>query len=139
MGLPTTAGEGLIAELSVGGTLVTLLTGITLKGDRSQTPWRSMGNYDPEQILKGRRNFEGTASKAYVCGAWLDLFLINCTDYAATIYPRGRTICPGAVAACGTIGGSIAIKSWTLSGMVTESEAAVISEIAFDVYAVTTP
>ena len=136
---PTTAIEGLVAELSIGGTLVSLLTGISLSGDRSQTPWRPMGEYDATQILKGRRNFEGTAEKAYVCGDWLDLFLTNCTDYAATIYPRGQTICPGTIAACGTIAGSIAIKSWRLSGMEAESEAAVLEEITFDVYSVTTP
>jgi hypothetical protein len=139
MAVPTTAVEGFVAELSIGGTLVSLLTGVTLKGDRSQTPWRPMGDYNPLQILKGRRNFEGTASKAYVCGDWLDLFMVNCYDYAATIYPRGQTICPGTVGACGTIAGSIAIKSWSLSGMVTETEAAVIEEIAFDMYEVTTP
>jgi hypothetical protein len=139
MSTPTTAVEGLVAELSIGGTLVTLLTGIELRGDRSQTPWRPMGDYDPLQILKGRRNLEGTARKAYVCGDWLDLFLLNCRDYAATIFPRGQTICPGTVQACGTIAGSIAIKSWSVTGMVAESEAAVISEISFDLYAVTTP
>jgi len=139
MAASTTAIEGLVAELSIGGTIISLLTGIGLSGDRSQTPWRPMGAYDALQILKGRRNFEGTAEKAYVCGDWLDLFLVNCTDYAATIYPRGQTICPGAEAACGTIAGTIAIKTWRLSGMETESEAAVLSEITFDLFAITTP
>jgi len=136
---PTTAIEGLVAEFSLGGTIVGLLTGLSISGDRSQTPWRPMGDRDPLQILKGRRNFEGTAEKAYVCGDWLDLFMVNCTDYAATLYPRGRTICPGTVQACGTIAGSLAIKSWRLSGMETESEAAVLEEISFDLFSVTTP
>jgi len=139
MALPTTAIEGLVAELSIDGTLVTLLTGIGISGDRSQTPWRPMGAYDALQILKGRRNFEGTAEKAYVCGDWLTTFLVNCTDYMATIYPRGQTICPGAVAACGTIAGTIAIKTWRLSGMETESEAAVLTEITFDIFNVSQP
>ena len=139
MATPTTAGEGLVARLYLGGTLQALMTGITLKGDRSQTLWRPMGDYDSLQVLKGRRNFEGTASKAYVCGDWLDLFLLDCWDFSATIYPRGTLTCPGGAATCGTIAGSISIKSWSLSGMVTESEAAVIEEIAFDLYAVTTP
>jgi len=43
------------------------------------------------------------------------------------------------VTACGTIAGSIAIKSWRLSGMETESEAAVLAEITFDAYSITTP
>ena len=128
----TTATEGLIGEISIGGTLVALLTGVEFSGDRSQTPWRAMGTYNPTQILKGRRNFEGTARKAYLCGDWVDLFMVNQTDYAATIYPRGT-------AACGTIAGSLAIKSYRLTGMETESEAAVIEEIAFDMFAITTP
>jgi len=137
--MATVAVEGLRGELSIGGTLIALLTGIEFSGDRSQTPWRAMGSYDPTQILKGRRNYEGTARKAYLCGDWLDLFMINCTDYAATIYPRGRTNCPGTVAACGTIAGSISIKTYRVSGMEMESEAAVISEISFDMFSVTTP
>lgn len=135
----TTASEGLRGELSIGGTLIALLTGIEFSGDRSQTPWRALGSFDPTQILKGRRNYEGTARKAYLCGDWLDLFMVNCTDYAATIYPRGRTVCGGTTIACGTIAGSLAIKSYRITGMETESEAAVISEISFDMFAVTTP
>ena len=131
--------EGLIGELSIGGTMIAFLTGIEFSGDRAQTPWRAMGSYDPTQILKGRRNYEGAARKAFLCAEWLDLFMVNCTDYSATIYPRGRLTCPGGVAACGTIAGSIAIKTYTITGMETESEAAVISEITFDMYGVTTP
>ena len=124
--------EGLVGQLSIGGTIVGFLTGVTLTGDRSQTQWRAMGTYDATQILKGRRNFEGTAKKAYLCGDWLDLFKLDTTEFSGTIYPRGT-------AACGTIAGSIAIKSWGITGMETESEAAVLEEIAFDMYVVTTP
>ena len=130
--MATTAIEGLIGQLSLGGTIVGFLTGVTLSGDRAQTQWRAMGTYDATQILKGRRNFEGTARKAYLCGDWLDLFKLDTTEFAATLYPRGTT-------ACGTIAGSIAIKSWTVTGMETESEAAVLEEIGFDMYQVTTP
>jgi len=128
----TTAIEGLVGQISIGGTLIGFLTGVDFSGDRSQTPWRASGSFDPTQILKGRRNYEGTARKAYLCGDWLDLFMVNATDYAATIYPRGT-------AACGTIAGSLAIKSYRVTGMETESEAAVIEEISFDMYAVSTP
>jgi len=132
MAVPTTAIEGLIGELSIGGTFIAYLTGIEFSGDRSQTPWRAMGTYDPHQILKGRRNYEGAARKAYICGDWLDVFMVNLTDYAGTIYPRGT-------AACGTISGSLAIKTYRITGMETESEAAVIEDITFDMYAISTP
>ena len=127
-----TAIEGLIGELSIGGTMIAFLTGIDFSGDRSTTPWRAMGSYDPTQILLGRRNYEGGAKKAFMCGDWLDMFMQNTVIYAATIYPRGT-------AGCGTIAGSIAIKSYRITGMETESEAAVVEEITFDMYDVTTP
>jgi len=128
----TDAIEGLIGEISIGGTMIGFLTGIEFSGDRAQTPWRAMGSYDPTQILLGRRNYEGAARKAYLCGDWLDLFMVNDTVYAATIYPRGTS-------ACGTIAGSMAIKTYSVTGMETESEAAVIEEITFDMYAISTP
>uniref|UniRef100_A0A6M3M8H2 Uncharacterized protein n=1 Tax=viral metagenome TaxID=1070528 RepID=A0A6M3M8H2_9ZZZZ len=131
--------EGLIGELGIGGTMIAFLTGIEFSGDRAQTPWRAMGSYDPTQILLGRRNYEGAARKAYLCGDWLDNFMVNCTVYSATIYPRGQTICGTTTPACGFITGSLAIKSYSITGMETESEAAVIEEITFDMYAVTTP
>jgi len=124
--------EGLIGELSIGGTMICFLTGIDFSGDRAQTPWRAMGSYDPTQILLGRRNYEGAARKAYLCGDWLDTFMVNETVYSATIYPRGT-------AGCGTIAGSLAIKTYSVTGMETESEAAVIEEITFDMYAISTP
>ena len=124
--------EGLIGELSIGGTMICFLTGIDFSSDRAQTPWRAMGSYDPTQILLGRRNYEGAARKAFLCGDWLDVFMQNTTVYAATIYPRGTS-------ACGTIAGSIALKTYSITGMETESEAAVIEEITFDMYGVTTP
>lgn len=135
----TSAIEGLVGELSIDGNMIALLTGIEFSADRAQTPWRPMGSFDPMQILKGRRNYEGAARKAYLCAEWLDVFMVNCTDYSATLYPRGRTICPGTVLACGAIAGSLAIKSYSITGMETESEAAVIEEITFDMYAITTP
>jgi len=130
--MATDAIEGLIGELSIGGTMIGFLTGIEFSGDRAQTPWRAMGSFDPTQILKGRRNYEGAARRAFMCAEWLDVFMVNDTDYAATIYPRGT-------GQCGTIAGSLAIKTYSITGMETESEAAVIEEITFDMYNVTTP
>ncbi len=127
------AAEGFRAILGLGTAVVALLTGVDVSGDRSQTPWRPMGSYDPIQILKGRRNFEGAARKAYLCGEWLGTFLTNCTEYQATFYPRGTTLC-GQGTVCGSFKATIAIKDWSLSGMEMESEAAVIEEITFDAY-----
>ena len=127
------AAEGYRAILVFETTAVALLTGIEFSGDRSQTPWRPMGTADVTQILKGRRNFEGVARKAYLCGDWLGTFLTNCTEYRATIYPRGSTAC-GAGTVCGSFSATVASKSWRLSGMEMESEAAVMTEIAFDAY-----
>lgn len=127
------AAEGYRAILGLGTSVVALLTGIEFSGDRAQTPWRPMGTADVHQILKGRRNFEGAARKAYLCGEWLGTFMTNCTEYQATIYPRGTAAC-GSGTVCGSFSATVAIKSWSLSGMEMESEAAIISEISFDAY-----
>lgn len=132
MALPTTAFEGLRARISVGGTLVGLLMGIEFGGDRSQTPWRPMGEYDPIQILKGRRNWDGTVRRAYICGEFVDVFMQNETEYECLIYPRGTT-------GCGTVQGTIAFKSLRVTQMEYENEAPVMKELAFDMYLVTTP
>ena len=134
--MSVTAAEGYRAVLGLGTSIVALLTGIDFSGDRAQTPWRPMGTADVTQILKGRRNFEGAARKAYLCGEWLGTFLANCTEYQATFYPRGTSLC-GSGTVCGSFTATIAIKGWSLSGMEMESEAAVIEEIAFDAYKVT--
>jgi len=68
------ATEGLRALLYFDSSLVALLTGVDFSADRAQTPFRPMGSYDPTQILKGRRNYEGGARKAYVCGDWMGSF-----------------------------------------------------------------
>ncbi len=120
--------------LRLNTSIVALLTGIEFSGDRSQTPWRPMGSYNPIQILKGRRNFEGSARKAYVCGDWLGTFLVNCTDYMATFYPVGSATCGGVGGTCGSFSATIAIKSYRITGMEMESEAAIIEEITFDAY-----
>jgi len=129
MAAPTTAYEGFRATIGVGGTIVGFLTGIEFGGDRSQTPWRPMGAYDPLQILKGRRNWDGTVRRAYVCAEFIGVFMQNNLDYAATIYPRGTT-------GCGTFSGSIAFKSIRVTQMEYENEAPVVKELAFDIYQV---
>ena len=128
------ATAGLRGELYFDGAIVSLLTGVDLSGDRSQTPWRPMGSYDPTVILKGRRNFEGRAAKAYVCGAWLGTFLTNCSEYRATFYPSGTASCGGIGGTCGSFSATIAIKTWRISGMETETETPVLEEITFDAY-----
>jgi len=126
--------EGYKAVLVLETSIVSLLTGVNFRCDRSQTPWRPAGSVDPTQILKGRRNCEGGASKAYVCGDWLGTSLTNCTNYRATFYPSGSATCGGVGGTCGSFSATIAIKSYSLTGMVHESEAAIIAEITFDAY-----
>ena len=128
------ATEGMRAVLVLDSGVVALLTGIDFSGDRAQTPFRPMGSYNPIQILKGRRNFEGAARKAYVCGEWLGTFLTNCTEYRATIYPSGTAMCGGRGGTCGSFSATIAIKHWNITGMEMESSAAIMTEITFDAY-----
>lgn len=131
--MSVTAAEGYRAILGLGTAIVALLTGVDISGDRAQTPWRPMGSTNPIQVLKGRRNFEGAARKAYLCGEWLGTFLTDCTDYQATFYPRGTSTCGGGTV-CGSFKATVSIKGWSLSGMEMESEAAIISELTFDAF-----
>jgi len=130
--------EGLVGRISFGGTVVGHLLGVDLSGDRSTTQYRAMGTYATTSILKGRRNFEGSARKAYLCGEFLSLFLDDCSEFAGTFFPRYGH-CVGGVTACGTIGGTLVFKSWRLTGWEAEAEAAKIEEITFDMYNVSQP
>jgi len=117
------------------GTLIGHLLGVELSGDRSQTQFRTMGTYDTAYILKGRRNFEGSARKAFICGDLLDLFRLDCTEFIGSFYPRGGEC--GVTTPCGTFSGTIAFKSWRLTGWESEAEAAKIEEVTFDIYNIT--
>jgi len=130
--------EGLVGRISFGGTVVGHLLGVELSGDRSTTQYRAMGTYATTSILKGRRNFEGSARKAFLCGEFLTLFLNDCTEYQGSFFPRYGH-CIGGITACGTIAGTIVFKSWRLTGWEAEAEAAKIEEITFDIYNVTQP
>jgi len=130
--------EGLHGRISFGGTVIGHLLGVDLSGDRSTTQYRAMGTINTTSILKGRRNFEGSAKKAYICGDFLTLFLDNCTEFQGSFFPR-YGMCVGGVTACGTIAGTIVFKSWTMTGWEAEAEAAKIEEIGFDIYNISQP
>jgi len=133
---PTCPIEGLIGEISVGGTFVGWLMGVTLNATRSVTQIRGMGTFEASCILKGIVNYEGSFKKAYMCATYFDIFRDSVTtggaEYAGTFYPRGT-------AACGTIAGSLVFTSWGLTGWESESEAAKIEEMDFVLYAVSSP
>ena len=130
--------EGLVGRISFGGTVVGHLLGVDLSGDRNTTQYRAMGTYETTHILKGRRNFEGSAKKAFLCGDFLTLFLDDCTEFAGSFFPRYGH-CIGGGTACGTIAGTIVFKGWRLTGWEAEAEAAKIEEITFDMYNISQP
>ena len=130
--------EGLVGRVYFGGTMVGHLLGVELSGDRNTTQYRAMGTYATTSILKGRRNFEGSAKKAFLCGEFLTLFLNDCTEYTGSFFPRYGH-CVGGITACGTIAGTIVFKSWRLTGWEAEAEAAKIEEITFDIYNISQP
>ena len=130
--------EGLVGRISFGGTVVGHLLGVNLSGDRSTTQYRAMGTINTTSILKGRRNFEGSAKKAYLCGEFLTLFLENCQEYSGSFFPR-YGVCGGGATPCGTIAGTIVFKTWNLTGWEAEAEAAKIEEVTFDIYNISQP
>ena len=127
--------EGLIGKISFGGTIVGHLLGVELSGDRSVTHYRAMGTYNATTLLRGRRNFEGSARKAFLCGDFLTYFLNDCGTFAGTFYPRYGH-CTDGTTACGTIGGSLIFTGWRLTGWEAEAEAAKVEELTFAMYEV---
>ena len=138
MSTPDYPVEGLIGYINFGGTTVGHLLGVELSGDRSVTHYRAMGTYSATTLLRGRRNFEGSARKAYICGDFLTLFLNDCGTFGGTFFPRYGH-CTGGTDACGTIAGSLIFTGWRLTGWEAEAEAAKIEELTFAMYAVTQP
>ncbi len=136
MATPTCPIEGLIGEISVGGTFVGWLMNVTLNATRAATPIRAMGTFEASCILKGIVNYEGSYGKAYLCADFFDIFRDSVTtggqEFAGTFYPRGT-------AACGTIAGSLVFTSWGLTGWEAESEAAKMEDMDFLLYAVSSP
>ena len=128
--------EGLIGDLSVGGTFVGMLTGVTLSASRDATEFSAMGTYETSCLLPGRVRYSGSFEKAYMCATWFDIFRDSSTtggvEYAGTFYPRGT-------AACGTIAGSLMLTSWALNGWEAESSAAKTEAMDFILYAVSSP
>ena len=135
MSAPDYPVEGLIGYISFGGTTVGHLIGVELSGDRSVTHYRAMGTYSATTLLRGRRNFEGSARKAFLCGDFLTLFLDDCGTFGGTFFPRYGHCTDGATA-CGTIAGSLIFTGWRLTGWEAEAEAAKIEELTFAMYAV---
>ena len=138
MSVPDYPVEGLIGKISYGGTIVGHLLGVELSGDRSVTHYRAMGTYSATTLLRGRRNFEGSARKAFLCGDFLTLFLNDCGTFGGTFYPRYGH-CTDGTTACGTIAGTVIFTGWRLTGWEAEAEAAKVEELTFAMYKVTQP
>ncbi len=128
--------EGLIGEVSIGGSLVGFLTGVNLRANRASASIRGYGTFEASHILKGIVDYNGAVAKAYICNEWLDNFRNSTTsggvEWEGTFYPRGT-------AECGTIAGKLIFTSWNLDNWVAESEAAKIENLEFILYSVTTP
>lgn len=138
MAAPSYPVEGLIGKISFDGVVVGHLLGVELSGDRSVTHYRAMGTYNTTHLLRGRRNFEGSARKAFICGDFLTKFLNDCGTFAGTFYPRYGH-CTDGITACGTIGVKLIFTGWRLTGWEAEAEAAKIEELTFAMYDVTQP
>jgi len=133
---PTCPIAGLIGDISVGGTFVGMLTGVTLNATRDVTEFAAMGTFETTCLLPGRVRYAGNFDKGYMCATYFDIFRDSPTTggatFAGTFYPRGT-------AACGTIAGSLMFTSWALEGWEAESSAAKIESMDFILIAVSSP
>ena len=133
---PTCPSEGLIGDISVGGTFVGMLTGVTLNATRDATEFAAMGTYETTCLLPGRVRYSGNFDRGFMCAAYFDIFRDSPSTggatFAGTFYPRGT-------AACGTIAGSLMFTSWGLEGWEAESSAAKIEAMDFILFNVSSP
>ncbi len=122
--------EGLIGEVSVGGTLVGYLRGVTLSASREAERARHIGSVRSDLVLPGQVNFRGGIRRAYVCDNFFELFESD-AEFQGTFYPRGS-------AECGRITGVVLFTGWGLENWRAESEAAKIENVEFVLYDVST-
>lgn len=136
MSTPTCPIEGLVGDISVGGTFVGMLTGVTLSATRDVTEFAAMGTYETDCLLPGRVRYSGSFERGYMCATFFDIFRDSTStggaEFAGTFYPRGT-------AACGTIAGSLMFTTWNLTGWDAESSAAKLESMDFVLYAVSSP
>ncbi len=75
--------EGLIGDVSLNGTYIMLLTGVTLNATRDVTEFSAMGTYETSCLLPGRVRYAGNFDKGFACESYFDIFRDNPTTGGA--------------------------------------------------------
>lgn len=117
--------EGLNASISLGGTVIGFLTGISFSGRRTVESWTSMGSTDPTDALLGPLEYTGGFSRAYIDNTYFDVFTSG-TALVGTIFPRGGTT--------PYIAGTMVLSDYTISNMEKSTATAVAEEGSFTMY-----
>jgi len=118
----STPSEGLLASMSIDGTVIALLNGVTFACNATVEEWANMGETVTSDVLHGVRTYSGGFTKAYVDNTYLDYFLGG-SALIGTVFPRGG--------ATPYISGTIEITGWTLGGMERGAATPVIEEGTF--------
>ena len=118
--------EGLIGEVSLNGTFIAWLTGVSLDGSRAIEQIRTLGTVRSVGVMPGRVNFKGKFKHAYLCNGVFNLFESD-QAFSAYFYPRG-------FASCGTYRGTVLFTGWSMENWKSESEGAKLDDMDFVVY-----
>jgi len=124
----SSASEGLNASISLGGTAIGWLAGVSFTARRAVESWTSMGSTVPDDVLKGVVEYTGGFSRAYIDNTYFDIF-VSGTALQGTIFPRGGST--------PYIAGTLVISDYTLSNMERSSATAVVEEGSFTMYGIT--
>lgn len=120
--------EGMMGSFSLGGSAITLMTGVSLDWNKSVTEMAYLGDTTVKDVLQGVKKFKGSAQKAYVDNTYLKVFMAG-TELVGTLYPRGGTT------PC--IAGTVVLTGGRLSGIDKDSEAPVVEDCSFVMYSIT--
>jgi hypothetical protein len=123
----TTATEGLTSSLTVEGTVIALLSEVTLNMTRDSKEWVPMGSLATTDVLLGAVKYQVTAKHGYVDNTYAN-YITGGSILAGTIIP-----CTGG----GTFAGSLICTASTLSGMVQEAVDPVFEDLTFTFFEVT--
>lgn len=123
------ATEGLYAVMSIANLNLALLTGVTLRGDQTKSPFHQMGSLHPLQYLQGCIEWEIGWTRAIGSVSNLGSFNVGTLTYLGTVFPLGGTN--------PLVAGTIVPNSIALNNMEACNESAVEEEFSGKFYNLT--
>lgn len=121
--------EGLYAVMTIANLGITLLTGISLSGEQTKSPFYQMGSLNMERYMQGHVVWDIGWTRALTTVANLGSFNVGTLTYLGTVFPRGGTN--------PLVAGTIVPNSITVTNMEACNESAVSEEFSGKFYNLT--